>query len=429
MNCSAFPKIKNVVFYTQVEEVIEKTSRLALVKQGLKTFHKNPKFYTASFVWSVVSTALGIFLFLQLQGKYEVEKTKAANLNSNLLSVQKSLEVLEQRDEYKINEALKKDLAENHDLFVNSISAYEGLTDLPATDKKLPDFKERFALILKYLSDKNNSSAAAELKKLDRDVAAEKQTVSATIASVQGPNPATAPVSNTPPGSGFSRQTVDVNGTKYVVDIVAGDLGSTRVIVDTATDGDCRDNCPVLSLSDYVARNGAYAGINGSYFCPADYPTCAGKVNTFDTLAMNKNKHYINSDNNVYSNVPAVIFGNGFMRFVGRSLEWGRDTSVDGVLANQPLLVSGGKSVFGGDGDPKKSGGGTRGFVANKGNTAYIGFVHGASVAGAAAVLQAMGMDNALNLDSGGSVALFANGRYQVGPGRSIPNAILFVNK
>jgi hypothetical protein len=206
-------------------------------------------------------------------------------------------------------------------------------------------------------------------------------------------------------------------------------MGSTKVVVDTATDGDCKDNCPVLSLSDYVGRNGAYAGINGSYFCPADYPSCAGKSNSFDTLAMNKNKHYINSANNVYSTVPLVVSGNGFLRFVGQSLDWGRDTSVDGVLANQPLLVSGGKSVFGGDGDPKKSGGGTRGFIANKGSMAYIGFVHNASVAEAGSVLAAMGMDNALNLDSGGSVALWASGGYQVGPGRNIPNAILFVNK
>lgn len=412
-----------------MDEVIKKTSRFTLVKQGLRTFHKNPKFYTASFVWSVVSTLVGLFFFLQLQGRYQAEQTRTAKLNASLSSVQKSINVLKARDEYKINKQLEIDLKQNHDIFTDSISVYEDMTDLPATDKKLPDFKIRFATILKYLSDKNNSSASAELKKLATDVTAEKQTLVAAAPSAAGPNPAAAPASNTPPGSGFSRQTVDVNGNKYVVDLVAGNLGSTRVIVDTATDGDCRDNCPVLSLAEYVSRNGAYAGINGSYFCPADYPSCAGKVNTFDTLAMNKNKHYINSDNNVYSTVPAMISGNGFMRFVGASQEWGRDTGVDGVLANQPLMVSGGKSIFGGDGDPKKSGGGTRGFVANKGSTAYIGFVHNASVQEAAAVLAAMGMDNALNLDSGGSVALWANGRYQVGPGRSIPNAILFVNK
>jgi exopolysaccharide biosynthesis protein len=205
-------------------------------------------------------------------------------------------------------------------------------------------------------------------------------------------------------------------------------MGSTRVIVDTATDGDCRDNCSVLSLGDYVSRNGAFAGINGSYFCPADYPSCSGKSNTFDTLAMNKNKKYINADNNVYSTVPAVIFQSGSMRFVGQSLEWGRDTGVDGVLANQPLLLSGGNVVFTGGSDPKQGSKGSRSFVGNKGSTAYIGVVRNVTVAEMAHVLKTLGLENALNLDSGGSTALWSGG-YKAGPGRNIPNAVLFIRK
>jgi len=184
----------------------------------------------------------------------------------------------------------------------------------------------------------------------------------------------------------------------------------------------------VLSLGDYVARSGAYAGINGGYFCPADYPSCAGKTNSFDTLVMNKNKVYFNSDNNKYSTVPAVIFGNGFIRFVGQSLEWGRDTSIDSMLANQPLLVSGGTIVFGGNDDPKMSSKGTRGFVANKGNTVYIGMAFNVSVSDMAHVMKSLGMENALNLDSGGSAALWYGG-YKVGPGRNLATSILFVRK
>lgn len=411
----------------EVKKIVLTPQNMHPLKYLLRAFHKNPRFYIASLIWSIVTTVVGLFFFFQLQVKYNAEQVKTETLNLQIAKIEKSLETIKGRDEYKINESLKQQFKENHDLLQSTISVYEVLADLPATDKKLVEFRTRFALVLKYLSDKNNSSASSELKKLGEDVEVEKKAQIASISTA--PNVASAPVSNTPPGSGFSRQTVDVNGNKYLVDIVAGNLGNTRIIVDTATDGDCRDNCPVLSLGEYIARNGAYAGINGSYFCPADYPTCVGKSNSFDTLAMNKNKKYINSDNNIYSTVPAAIFGNGFMRFVGASQDWGRDTGVDGVLANQPLMVSGGKSVFGGDGDPKKGGSGTRGFVANKGNIAYIGFVHNASVANAALVLEKMGMDNALNLDSGGSVALWANGRYQVGPGRSIPNAILFINK
>lgn len=240
--------------------------------------------------------------------------------------------------------------------------------------------------------------------------------------------PTPALVSNTPPGSGFSRQSVATDIGNFTVSLVAADLNSTRVIVDTASESTCANDCPVLSLAAYVSRSGAFAGINGSYFCPASYPSCAGKTNSFDTLLMNKNKTYFNSDNNVYSVVPAVIFSGNSARFVSRSLEWGRDTSVDSVIANQPLLVSGNQVVFGGNDDPKQGSKGNRSFVANKGSTAFIGVVYSATVAESARVLAALGMDNALNLDSGGSTALWSGG-YQVGPGRDIPNAILFVSR
>ncbi len=416
----------------QLKEVVQNPKKVHPIKYALKTFHKNPKFYIISFVWSIISTAVGIALFLNQERILAERNAQNLALQEDNKKIEILLNQIQERDEYKINEDLKKNLITNKEIYTSTIQTYESLTDIPDTNKKLPELEEQFALILNYLAETNNSSATAELKKLKDSVEAEKKALAAAVASTGAGSPISIdnlPSSNTPPGSGFSRQTVDVNGSKYVVDIVAGSLGSTRVIVDTATDGDCRDNCPVLSVGDYVVRNGGYAGINGSYFCPVDYPSCAGKTNSFDTLAMNKNKKYINSDNNVYSTVPAVISGSGFLRFVGASQDWGRDTSVDGVLANQPLMVSGGKSVFGGDADPKKSGSGSRGFIANKGGTAYIGIVRDASVAQAALVLQTMGMDNALNLDSGGSLALFANGRYQAGPGRAVPNAIVFVNK
>lgn len=248
------------------------------------------------------------------------------------------------------------------------------------------------------------------------------------------PKPSTAAtpapmINNAPPGSGYSRQTINAEGKNYTVAIVAADIGSTKVIVDTASDSNCASDCPVLSLGDYVSRSGAYAGINGSYFCPADYPSCAGKKNAFDTLLMNKNKVYFNSDNNVYSTVPAVISSSGGIRFVGQSLEWGRDTGVDGVLANYPLLVAGGNISFTeAPNEPKFGGAASRTFVAGKGNMVYIGIVYGASMGESAKVMKAMGMDGALNLDQGGSTALW-HGSYKAGPGRGIPNAILFVKR
>ena len=120
----------------------------------------------------------------------------------------------------------------------------------------------------------------------------EKKEDSLVAASVQVPALQNVVQSNAPPSSGFSVQSVSTDNGSFNVYIVAADLSSTKVVVDTASDGDCGNNCPTLSLSDYVSRSGAFAGINGSFFCPAEYPSCAGKTGSFDLLVMNKNKVY-----------------------------------------------------------------------------------------------------------------------------------------
>ena len=193
----------------------------------------------------------------------------------------------------------------------------------------------------------------------------------------------------------------------FVVSIISADLASTKVIVDTASDGTCANNCPVLPLATFVSRSGAYAGVNGTYFCPASYPDCAGKTNSFDLLVMNKNKTYFNSDNNVYSANPGVIFGSGYIRFVSAVSQWGRDTGIDGMLSNYPLLVFNSQVNFGGNSDPKQGSRGNRSFIGSRGNTVYIGVVHSATTAESARVLKALGLENALNLDDGGSTALW----------------------
>ena len=57
-----------------------------------------------------------------------------------------------------------------------------------------------------------------------------------------------------------------------------------------------------------------------------------------------------------------------------------------------------------------------------------MGVIHNATVGESAKVLATMGIQNALNLDDGGSTALWSGG-YKVGPGRDLPNVLLFVGK
>ncbi len=354
-------------------------------------------------------------------------------LNNKLLSSTEKYLELKNQDQYKINQKLSKDIENIHTQYSSLSAVFEDIQDLKARKQTTTKLEELYVTIVKDLSDLNYasgesklSSLSGEIKKINADLAAKAAAAAAAkIASAPlGP----AATSNTAPSGGFSYQSVNTEIGAYTVSIVAADMNTARVIIDTASDSDCRDNCPVLSLGDYAARSGAFAGINGSYFCPATYPSCAGKTNSYDTLLMNKNKHYFNSDNNVYSNVPVAVFGSGFARFIGQSSGWGRDTGVDGVIANQPLLLSGGNIAFGGGSDPKQGSKGARSFVGNKGSTVYIGVVYNATVAEVAYVLKALSLENALNLDSGGSTALWYGG-YKAGPGRNIPNAILFVRK
>lgn len=385
----------------------------------------------AAGVFFLCSILVVIFLFLyNQQTKISALTNEKYTLEKQKVSIEKALNELKKQDQIKRNDELQKQIQAIEKTYKEAVTSYESILSLKEKNAKLDKkFDELFAQSLKQLSDKNYASASATLMRLSNELKKEEEKLAATFtipANIQTSN--NAPASNNAPGGGYSRQKVNAGIGEYLVDIVAGDLGSTRVIVDTASESDCRDNCPVLSLGEYVGRNGGFAGINGSYFCPASYPQCAGKTNSFDTLLMNKNKTYFNSDNNVYSTVPAVIFGGGYIRFVGQSLEWGRDTGIDSMIANQPLVLSGGNVAFGGDGDPKKGSKGSRSFVANKGNTVYIGVVHNATVAEVGHVLKALGMENGLNLDSGGSTALWYNG-YKAGPGRAIPNAIVFMRK
>jgi len=389
-----------------------------------KKFLKN--FFRLKFVFPFLTgltAAIAIIIGLSLQQKLKQVATEKNSLERRFASIAAELRTIKKRDEYKINQELQQTIKKIESTYQQAVQVYEKLLDLKTVSKKTEKLDELLTDLLVMLSKKNYASAEAGLNLLSKKIEEEKNKIAASFVIPQN-----VIQSNTPPGSGYQRQVVKTDIGEFLVDVVSADLNSTRVIVDTAADSDCRNDCPVLSLADYVGRNGAFAAVNGSYFCPAAYPSCSDKKNSFDTLLMNKNKVYFNSDNNVYSTVPAVIFSGNSVRFVAQSLEWGRDTGVDAVIANQPLLVLNGNVVFGGDNEIKRAGKGSRSFVGNSGSTVYIGVVHNVNAAEMARVLAAMGMENALNLDSGGSTALWYGG-YKVGPGRNIPNAILLVGK
>jgi hypothetical protein len=373
--------------------------------------------------------AFGVVSFVS-NNKITSLKQLVANLTQEkdenyekLQNIADELDELKNQDQLKRNNALQDEIKNIETTYNQAVSAYENLLDLKDKTKDTKDLDTLFSKALSQLSDKNYSTASATIDELESEIKKETDEIASTFKI-----PESVPENNAPPGGGFSSQKVVTDTGTFLTYIIAGDLSSTKVIVDTASSSDCSNECPTLPLTTYVSRNGAYAGIHGAYACPAEYPSCAGKTNSFDLLIMNKDKHYFNSDNNVYSQNPAVVFGSGWIRFVRHASEWGRDTSVDGVVSNFPLLVFNNELTYSEPGDNKMSIKSSRGFVANKGSGVYVGVVFNATVADSAKVMKALGMENAMNLDGGGTTALWYGG-YKAGPGRNLTNAILFLRK
>jgi tetratricopeptide (TPR) repeat protein len=402
----SLPKIKN----TDLPKIRIPRSRVPLI-------------FIISLITLIILSATIYIKSVNLKKDIKLAQNQNQELKGKYEESQKNINDLQNEDQRLKNKTLEEEIKNIQNTYKKSLSVYENLLDLKSKTRDTTKLDEKMALAFSLLSQRNYKEADELLDQLNKDIKTESDKIASAFVI-----PPSAPVSSNPPGSGYARQTVQTDSGSFLTDIISADLGSTKVIVDTASDSDCSNDCPVLSLSEYVSRTGAYAGVNGSYFCPATYPTCSGKTNSYDLLVMNYKKTYFNSGNNVYSGNPAVIFGDNYVRFISAASQWGRDTSPNGVLSNYPLLVFNSNISFGGDDDPKKGSKGARSFVANKGNTIYIGVVHNATVAESARVMKALGMENALNLDNGGSTALYSGG-YKVGPGRNLPNVILFVRK
>jgi hypothetical protein len=267
---------------------------------------------------------------------------------------------------------------------------------------------------------------------LEEDLEAKKEAQrqkALELARAQAARQATAPQQYG--GVSYQRQNVSTARGVFVADVLSFDLSQVWARTFTAHEDDCQSDCPLKPLASYVAENGGVAGINGSYFCPADYASCDSRKNSFDLLVFDyRSKKYLNSDNNQYSVNPLMNFYPGSANLYMQASGYGRDTGVDGVVSNYPALLQSGNVVvnegaLGGN----MNGKGTRGGIGFAGSRVWAVIVRGASVGDAAYVFQALGAQNAMNLDGGGSAAMYVNGSYRVGPGRNLPNVVVFGNR
>jgi hypothetical protein len=216
----------------------------------------------------------------------------------------------------------------------------------------------------------------------------------------------------------------------FTTHLIKERLADVTVKTVTANSSYCPNACPVKPLDQYVAADRAYAGIHGTYLCPPDYSECAGKTNSYD-YAM------YNSDLGTWINKPALIGQNGLAIFNGKTPTYYRRAYVygQGPTANAPitagismfmLLLQGGTVLdISAEQTTKQTEKGLKGSLGTDGTYVYLLVVENASLQESQLVLQALGVQDALNLDGGGTAAMWINGGYTVGPGRLLPNAIL----
>ena len=249
-----------------------------------------------------------------------------------------------------------------------------------------------------------------------------------TVLNPDGSMPAAPP----PPPAvstqiGYSNISVPTSRGTFTVNVIKERLSDVTVRTVTANSTDCRDNCPVKPLAQYIAENGAYAGMNGTYICPPDYATCAGKVNSYDYAVYNSNLgRWLNSYALISVN-SLVTFSGRTPSFFRRAEQFNRGPATAGI-SNYPLLLQSGAIVNSEaeQSDAQKTRG-LKGSIGSDGTHIFLALVSSASVTESAYVLQALGVRDAMNLDGGGTGAMHIGGAYRVGPGRQLPNAVLLM--
>ena len=227
----------------------------------------------------------------------------------------------------------------------------------------------------------------------------------------------------------------------FDIDVVRLKRSAFAMVTDTGDATDCEADCSAQPLAAYAAENSARHGIHGSYFCPPDYPSCADKINSFLPPFWNSAlARMINEDALPFHSGPMIVrTSDGSLTYFHRTIDFGwtiadfeerTGKTVIAAAANYPSLVENGTVVV--ESEPledKMRLKATRGAFGYNGTSYILVIARSASIIDLAHIMKTLGAQNAMNLDGGGSAALYYNNAYVVGPGRRLPNAIVFPAK
>ncbi len=235
--------------------------------------------------------------------------------------------------------------------------------------------------------------------------------------------------------------TLSIPRGSFDVEVVTLNRSSYTMVTDTGNTSNCSNNCSTKTLADYLKENNATFGIHGTYFCPPDYSSCSGQTNAFLPPVFNSAADaMINNDKLPFHSGPMIALGaNGEYYYFHRTIDFGysvaefeqdHGTQLVAAISNYPALVEDGNVVVESEStDSKQQSAGVRGAIGYNDDNLFLVIAKSASVIDLGYIMDGLGADWALNLDGGGSTALYADGQYLYGPGRTLPNAIVFKAK
>ncbi len=346
-----------------------------------------------------------------------LQLSEKIKLESQIVDLEQQISTLTQKNENQ--EYLQ--LQEVYNLY-SSINSKLSRNAEVGLDTSL--YSNRIAGLGELLLDKDYAELSSQMQIVINDL---DKNYEDYLASLPPPEPEPTSTSSL---EGYEYVTVSTEKGSFSVHLVKKPLSDVRVVTSAASSGDCDNNCPAKPLESHVRDSGGFAGINAGYFCPPDYTSCAGNVNSTDFA-------FYKTSTGTWLNEDALTWGKtGLATFKEHSATFYRASSgysgqaVDAGVSNYPTLMYNGDIVvdLGDLTSYQTDVRGPRGVIAVTGNDALLlAIVSNATVPEAAYAIRELGAKHALNLDGGGSSALYINGSYVVGPGRQLPNAVVLI--
>ena len=243
---------------------------------------------------------------------------------------------------------------------------------------------------------------------------------SATPAPSATPKPSVAPATGGATGGG----NIQTDRGSFRATVVTLPI-SAQMITDTANDNDCAADCATKPLADYINHFGGYAGIVGTYTCPADYADCSSKKDSFDFSVYNTRLNKWINEGNLGWGGRSMIYQDNGGKYHYRQNAGGVGGIKAGIVNYPGILNDGNITVEGGGLSAKQSSKGSKSGMGFNDSNILLVVAYNVDMYDFASVFKSLGAKYALNLDGGGSIALY-HGGYKAGPGRKLPNAIVF---